>query len=440
MGMVDSKNTIIVRTILKFLNCHVYTWETLFQFFRQKHLQNFDTAHLLAHEGSNHALKSHSASIMPTMDMDTSANTINLQTDIKVAELEEIIYRDVYFQHKRWSQLPKATYTVTNAERLINHMVAQIHLYKAKEVNSGIFQVFYIGDVRPTNLSSVELSNVNCIQECPIQLFSRIRTVTVESSSTMICMCCLFEILGIPCIHMACVADLRHQLIGCSFAGFTHHDTHVHWRSDFMHYAYKQTTHPDMYITIHQMAITSSGPNLGMTLPDSASVPIHQREIIHPAIHHLKNYEKEDILDSMSKLQKQRIRYTPSDEVDDSDKLDKWLDSLADELRLYTYGHIQDQFSQLILDSAIEGMKDGRIPRTRDSLKQMIEGAFSDCDQIGEIAVNEFIQHLTELHAFCNDKKKDLTLDSTNNKKRMIPMTQDKYISSAKCIFNSHHM
>jgi hypothetical protein len=48
------------------------------------------------------------------------------------------------------------------------------------------------------------------------------------------------------------------------------------------------------------MAIKYSRPNLGMILPDSTSVPIHQREIIHPAIDHLKNNEKEDILDSMS--------------------------------------------------------------------------------------------------------------------------------------------
>ena len=38
-------------------------------------------------------------------------------------------------------------------------------------------------------------------------------------------------------------------------------------------------------------------------------------------------------------------------------------------------------------------------------LTQMIEGACSDCDLIGEQGVNEFIQHLTELCACCNEKK-----------------------------------
>jgi hypothetical protein len=80
--------------------------------------------------------------------MDTSTHTIDMRTDIKAAELEENIYRDVYFQHKCWSQLPTAPYTVNNAEGLLNHMMAWISLYKAKRVlDSGLFQVFYIGDV-----------------------------------------------------------------------------------------------------------------------------------------------------------------------------------------------------------------------------------------------------------------------------------------------------
>jgi hypothetical protein len=55
-----------------------------------------------------------------------------------------------------------------------------------------------------------------------------------------------------------------------------------------------------------------------------------------------KEYEKEDLVDRMLKLQKQGIKYSPSDVVEDSNKLDKQLDGLADELQLCTYGHIQD--------------------------------------------------------------------------------------------------
>ena len=40
-------------------------------------------------KGTNFGLKEHSANIKPTMNMDTSAQTINIQQDIKAAELTE---------------------------------------------------------------------------------------------------------------------------------------------------------------------------------------------------------------------------------------------------------------------------------------------------------------------------------------------------------------
>ena len=51
--------------------------------------------------------------------MDTSAKIIITQTDIKVAEREEIIYQEVYHTRKRWSHLPTAPYTVTKAEAIL---------------------------------------------------------------------------------------------------------------------------------------------------------------------------------------------------------------------------------------------------------------------------------------------------------------------------------
>ena len=90
-----------------------------------------------AHEGTNAGLKSHSAAIQPTMDMDTSAKTINTQTDIKVAEREEIIYQEVYHTCKRWSHLPTASYTVTKAEAILKIMMSRVHMYEARMVVMG---------------------------------------------------------------------------------------------------------------------------------------------------------------------------------------------------------------------------------------------------------------------------------------------------------------
>jgi hypothetical protein len=175
-------------------------------------------------------MKSHSAGLKPIMDLDTSANTINTQTDIKVAELEEIIYRDYYFKHKRWSNLPTSPYTVSNAEAILKKMMSRVHLYKAIMTDDSVFQVFYTGDTvawdndvfgefdldteEPEDTEPDERSIPNPhtkADDMTIPLFSRIRTVSIDKNRTMSCTCCQFEQQGLPCTHQACVAKLCHE-------------------------------------------------------------------------------------------------------------------------------------------------------------------------------------------------------------------------------------
>ncbi len=63
------------------------------------------------------------------------------------------------------------------------------------------------------------------------------------------------------------MAKLCHEYTAKPFDGFTHHDIHVRWWSDFMHYAYKKSLHPDMYVKYHRMAIKSRGLKLRVPLP-----------------------------------------------------------------------------------------------------------------------------------------------------------------------------
>ena len=57
-------------------------------------------------------------------------------------------------------------------------------------------------------------------------------------------------------------------------------------------------------------------------------------------------------------------------------------------------------------------------------------------------AVNEFERHLTELCAFCNERKKNQDATSKDDMyiSRMVPMTQDSYAGTTKRIYNMHHM
>ncbi len=72
------------------------------------------------------------------------------------------------------------------------------------------------------------------VQLSPIQIFSRIHSVTIDKTGAMLCSCKHFKRIGLPCVHLAYVAKLSHEMPGfdshCSkFAGFIHHDIAVHW-------------------------------------------------------------------------------------------------------------------------------------------------------------------------------------------------------------------
>ena len=61
-------------------------------------------------------MKNHSAPIQPTMDMDQAATTLNLQTDLRVKELNCIIAGDFNLTDKRWSSLASAPKTTSFGE------------------------------------------------------------------------------------------------------------------------------------------------------------------------------------------------------------------------------------------------------------------------------------------------------------------------------------
>ncbi len=103
---VVSEHQFLVYEIIKFLRSHVYTWEALYLHYMQNNVMHFDVSHSFAYEGTNHGLKSHCCAVKPIMNLDSSANTINIQSSIKVQECKDIIFQDATQTHKKWSDLP----------------------------------------------------------------------------------------------------------------------------------------------------------------------------------------------------------------------------------------------------------------------------------------------------------------------------------------------
>ena len=68
------------------------------------------------------------------MNLDSSANTINIQSSIKVQECEDIIFQDATRTHKKWSDLPTSQHTTSVGEGIVQGIMSRINHYVAKLV------------------------------------------------------------------------------------------------------------------------------------------------------------------------------------------------------------------------------------------------------------------------------------------------------------------
>ncbi len=175
----------------------------------------------------------------------------------------DIIFQDATRTHKRWSDLPTSQHTTSDGEAILQGEMSRINHYVAKLVSkqteTSRFQVCYT-NTRTNDIEVKELpgtiSNMgndtenekndslcDTVPLSPIPIFSRNLSVTIDQTGSMFCSCKHFERIGLPCVHMACVAKLCHETsvfdsYTSKLSGFTHHDIVVHWWSSYMYYAY----------------------------------------------------------------------------------------------------------------------------------------------------------------------------------------------------------
>ena len=111
-------------------------------------------------------MKGHSVGIKPTMNIDTSSQAINLQQDLKAAQLHEIIFADYQKKHKNWSDLPTAPYTTSFAEDLILKIHERSILYRVKRVSMNEFQVKFCGKDKKEDETEVILMKISGASHC----------------------------------------------------------------------------------------------------------------------------------------------------------------------------------------------------------------------------------------------------------------------------------
>ncbi len=69
------------------------------------------------------------------MNIDTSANTMNIQSSINVKECEDVIFQDATQTHKRWSDLPTSQHTTSVGESILQGVMSRTNHYVAKLVS-----------------------------------------------------------------------------------------------------------------------------------------------------------------------------------------------------------------------------------------------------------------------------------------------------------------
>jgi hypothetical protein len=101
-----------------------------------------------------------------------------------------------------------------------------------------------------------------------VPLLPTIWSVTIDQTGTMFCSCKHFERIGLPCVHLVCVATLCHEtsVFGShtsKFSGFTHHYIVVRWWSSYMYYAYRSSTPLHIIEKYHLLAMNPiRGPKM----------------------------------------------------------------------------------------------------------------------------------------------------------------------------------
>jgi hypothetical protein len=211
----------------------------------------------------------------------------------------------------------------------------------------------------------------------------------------MLCLCKHFERIGLPCVHLACVANLYHDTPvfdshTSKFAGFTHHDIAVRWWSSYMYYAYRPSTPSHILEKYHLLAMNPiKGPKMRCTVLQY--LELYDTPQYLPAIDRLKNYPMNSIYQSQVKesiLSKTRIHISLTNDNEIENEItsyinDKWKDESG--------GHLNDLFSQSKMNSNFNSPQKVGFVWARYSLW---EECCAEADEIGPEGVKELENQL----------------------------------------------
>ena len=379
--------------------------------------------------------------MQPTMSMDTSAKTLNLQSDLKAAQLDELIYQDYLLSDKKWCTSASSSRTMTLGEGLVQEVLSRFHLYTPVRIGQRLFEVLYC-DPKPasermsSSFSDIEREDHDDFKNIPIPLFERVREVSIDKDGVMFCKCCRFECRGHFCEHQVATAEAICAALGIPFEGFTHHDLALRWRSDFMHLGYRDSTPAHIQAMFHRLASKDiKGPHFKHSIPDT--MEIKPPSPPKTALERLKNYRGDDI--NLEVIDGMYVStFTPASQNEGDDSLEDMFETMFQELHGATSDSVDLMFQQSAENYDLPSAAKRGIS-SRDTLRSIVETSYCIADRLGDRGVVELEKKLKEFNEWASSEL--AAVDGEVEKKRKyVPATQAKYTGEAKRVHNTFHM
>jgi hypothetical protein len=221
-------------------------------FYKRKHLLHFDTNSNSAHEGTNRGMKSHAAPTNPQHTLEKATQVLSHQARLKALVLQSGIASKAN-STTLWSDQPGQSQLVDLAVCLISHEYAEREFYDivGPFVSADGNDIFWLVMRRDQETQDAQLGTVPKVK--------RVRKIErCGERGTLLCNCCYFARVGIPCRHIIALLD---HILGDEFKGITVDDVRVFWRIDY--FLYGMQPHSEMRSLLMKLRDTDTqGPVL----------------------------------------------------------------------------------------------------------------------------------------------------------------------------------
>jgi hypothetical protein len=209
------------KKIIDFLVEKVFIHDSTISMAHKKFVRCHNEVTNSSHEGTNYALKWHSAPVLPGQPLGQSAQTLQFQSEIKMNHEARIAAREVEATptHQDSSTYPTSKHLTELCHELVVDQWKLGRNYVVKRMGSvGTRCEWLVVKSDKGNSGQAMLRALHPV-------WRRVRTVHQSESGRLKCSCGHFERCAYPCRHQAAVIMLEDR----SCAGFSHHDVAIMW-------------------------------------------------------------------------------------------------------------------------------------------------------------------------------------------------------------------